>query len=227
MNQPYGQQYPGQQPFPGGGQPQPGQQPYPGQPYPGQPMPGQPMPGQPYQQPTQPYQQQPSGGFPAPGPQSGGFPAQQPPPGAYPGGPGGYQQPGFPPPPPGHGRLMLDTSFFPLAFILHLFKPTLTINGRPGPIQWGQTPIDLPPGQYHVKVHFRYIFMDAGPAEATIPIAEGQTVPVFYKAPAIIFMGGAMGPAPQDTPGLVPMFVIMGVAFLFAFLVGLLPLMLL
>ncbi|MCK2242426.1 MULTISPECIES: hypothetical protein [unclassified Crossiella] len=216
MNQPYGQQpyQPGQQPFPGQqpGQPFPGQQQYPGQPQPGYPGQQQPYPGP---QPTQPYQ----------APPSGGFPAQQPPPGAYPGGPGGPggypgQQPQqqFPPTQPGHGRLVLDTSFLPLAFILNWFKPTLTINGRPGPIEWGQTPIDLPPGQYHVKVHFHYIFMDAGPAEAMIPIAEGQNVPVFYRAPAFMFAGGAIGPVPQPTPALVPMIAIMAVIFLLALL---------
>ncbi|WHT18070.1 hypothetical protein N8J89_33930 [Crossiella sp. CA-258035] len=216
MNQPYGQQ-----PYQQGQQPFPGQQPpFPGQPTGPQPMPGQPFPGQPYQ-----------------GPQSGGFPAQQPPPGAYPGGPGGYpggpggypggpgapgMQPQLPPPPPGQGRLLLDTSFFPLAFILNWFKPTLIINGRPGPINWGQTPIDLPPGQYHVKVFFRYIFMDAGPAEAMIPIGEGQTVPVFYKAPAIMFVDGAIGPMPQPVRGIGAMIGIMAAIFLLAFLMPLL-----
>lgn len=195
--------------------------PYGGQPAGGYPQ--QPQYGQPQQYgPPQPGYGQPPAGY---GPPAGGYPQQS---GGYPqGSPGGYPAPyggpmapqgaQFPPPPPGMGRILVDTSYTPLAFILGLTGPTIAINGQPRPMKWGRVPIDLPPGQYHVHVHTRYL-MDLGPAEAVLPVTAGQTTPVFYRAPAVMFINGAIGPVPQKTPGMAATWIIFGVAALMVFL---------
>ncbi|MQA09479.1 MAG: hypothetical protein GEU98_13185 [Pseudonocardiaceae bacterium] len=180
MSNPYGA--PGSNPFPQPGYPQqPGGQPR------GYGPPQGPPPGAPAQQ-----------GHAPPGmPQS---PPPGPPPGAHgmPSGPmGGH--PG-PPPPPGMGRVVLHTKYFPLAFILALFKPGITINGQQGPIgQWGMNVIDLPPGQYHIQVHTNYIWK-FGNAVAPIPLNPGQQIDAYYAAPAMPFGAGAIGPTPQEPP---------------------------
>ena len=192
MNMPYGGQPPGSYPQQQYGTPQPG-----------------------YGQQLQPGYGPPAGGYPQ---QLGGYPQGVP--GGYPapyGGPVAPQGAQFPPPPPGMGRLLVDTSYFPLAFILGLTGPTIAINGQPRPMRWGQVPIDLPPGQYHLHVHTRYI-TDLGPAEAVLPVTEGQTTPVFYRAPAVMFVKGALGPVPQKTPGMAATWIIFGVAALMVFL---------
>lgn len=112
------------------------------------------------------------------------------------------QMPGKPPmgPPPGMGRIVLDSSYLPMAFTLALFKPGLTINGQPGPpVGWGKTAIDLPPGQYQIEVHVNYLWK-FGSATAMIPLSAGQRVDAFYRSPAMAFGGGNLGPTPQSTP---------------------------
>ncbi|MEV4643912.1 hypothetical protein [Saccharopolyspora sp. NPDC049357] len=221
MTNPYGPP-PGQSPYP-----QQGAQVPPGYGPPSGPMPQQPMPqGYPQQQgyPPQGYPQQ------GPGyPQSGPMPQmppqqmqQQVPP---------HQQmpqqqmpPQFPPPPPGMGRLLIDCSYHWLMLAFLLFKPQVTINGQPGPVlTWGKNPIDLPPGQHQIRVHVNYLWK-VGYATAVIPVGAGQQLDVYYKPPAMVFMDGAIGPTPQDTPGLGLTIGISIAAFVLVLLVGLLPL---
>ncbi|WP_263249017.1 hypothetical protein [Saccharopolyspora rosea] len=168
----------GPPPYPQQGQPPPGYGPPSGpvpQPYPGTPQQGRPYPGAPQGMPPQ-------GGFPPP---QGAGPLGQP----------------MAPPPPGMGRVVLDYSYMPLAFVLALFKPSVTINGRPMRGAWSRTPVDLPPGQHHIQVHVNYLWK-FGHATAVVPVGAGQQVDVFYRAPAVAFGGGAIGPQPQQTPNL-------------------------
>ncbi|WP_243792799.1 hypothetical protein [Saccharopolyspora gloriosae] len=197
------QPYPGsgpmpQQPYPGSGpmpqQPYPGSGPMPQQPYPGSgPMPqqGYPQPGYPSQPgyPGQPQQGYPQPGYPQPGQQAPGMPPQQ-------------QPAAMAPPPAGMGRVVLDASYAPPAFMLALFKPGVTINGQPGPpAVWGRTVIDLPPGQHQIEVHVNYLWK-FGSATAVIPVNAGQQLEAYYKPPMQAFGSGAIGPVPQSTPNI-------------------------
>jgi hypothetical protein len=148
-------------------------------------------------------QQQPggqaSGGWQQPaGQSSGGWPAQ----GQHAGQPAGAWQ--------GQqqaGGLHLRTGFFPLAFILYLFKPRCSIDGGAEfPIQWGDNHIPVPSGRHHVRVWFPYMFISqCGPAETLIEIPESGMA-LEYKAPTWwVFSKGKMlipgyGPAPAGNP---------------------------
>ncbi|WP_460697272.1 hypothetical protein [Nocardia thraciensis] len=55
---------------------------------------------------------------------------------------------------------------------------------------------------------------DMGPAETVVPVAEGQSTRVYYRAPAIAFIRGAVGPVPQSTPGMLFVYLIWGFAAL-------------
>ncbi|MEU6561829.1 hypothetical protein [Nocardia nova] len=237
MSNPYGGQPPYGQPFqPNGAQPYPGapQPPHGGAPYgapqpyggngavaapgypPVQPHAGsqphlaqphnvsqpQPVPGwggqpQPYGQPANPYggqPQPPMGGAPygAPGPQFGAY------------GPPQFQ------PQPGPQGIVVDASYFPLAFMLALSGPKITVDGMPVPVaRWGQTHIPVGAGQHHVRVSTKWLW-DMGPAQTAVPVAEGHTTHVFYKAPAIAFINGAIGPVPQQAPGAIASYISLG-----------------
>ncbi|GAA2357030.1 hypothetical protein GCM10009854_39150 [Saccharopolyspora halophila] len=206
--------------------PPPGQQPYPQQPMaPGHPQAGPPA-GYPQSGPM-PAQQgyPPQGGMPPQGPPSGPMPQQQ----VHPQGMPQQQMPPQPPmapPPPGMGRLLIDCSYHWLAFLLVLFKPQVTINGQPGPkLEWGKNPIDLPPGQHQIQVHVNYLWK-VGHTTAVIPVNQGQTQDVFYAAPSLVFLPGAMGPTPQETPGKVAAIAVSAGTALFVFLALVLPLLL-
>ncbi|MDD9369045.1 MAG: DUF2510 domain-containing protein [Acidimicrobiales bacterium] len=97
----------------------------------------------------------------------------------------------------------LRTGFFPLAFILYLFKPRCSIDGGVEfPIQWGDNHIPVPAGRHHVRVWFPYMFISqCGPAETLIEIPESGMA-LEYKAPTWwVLSKGTMsipgyGPAP-------------------------------
>ena len=156
----------------------------------------------------------PPGPQPMPPPQQGGYappgsPVPQPPMGPGPQGPGGPapmgpgqapigQQMG--PPPAGMGRLVIDAGFFRLAWVLTFLKPVIMINGRyHRPTRWGANVIDLPPGQYQVHAHVPYLWQ-FGHATQLVPVNAGQQVDLAYRAPAITFGFGALGPPPQRIP---------------------------
>ncbi|MFI5844493.1 hypothetical protein ACIA8K_32835 [Catenuloplanes sp. NPDC051500] len=105
-----------------------------------------------------------------------------------------------------------------LAFVLALFRPSLTVNGQPVPAAWGRTVVPVPPGQHHVQVYVPYLLPPrVGPAETVVPVHPGQVVEVEYRAPVIAWIGGAIGPAPQPVRGLAA-----GIALLVVPLVALL-----
>ncbi len=108
-----------------------------------------------------------------------------------------------PPPPPsaaptspgaGATGIEITAKFFPLAFILNFFKPTIVINGTAQKGTW-RTPLLYPtgPGQFTVQVHFAYLFIPtAGKAVTTVTVAPGQIVHLAYKAPWLVFLAGKL-----------------------------------
>ncbi|MEV8504751.1 hypothetical protein AB0368_07975 [Actinoplanes sp. NPDC051475] len=116
------------------------------------------------------------------------------------------QQPGaYPPPgaPQGGGAIALTVKYHPLAFMLGLFKPQVEINGHPAANAWGRTVLPVVPGQHHVHVHVPYLIPSRiGVADLGIAVHPGQTVELEYRAPMIVFMGGALGTPPQKYPGM-------------------------
>jgi hypothetical protein len=90
-------------------------------------------------------------------------------------------------------NINLITKFFPLAFLLYLFPPRVEVDGGPPQkISWGQSLLQVAPGQHHLTVYFPYMFIvpKAGKAEIDVTVQEGQTVTVTYKAPWLVFLAG-------------------------------------
>ena len=96
----------------------------------------------------------------------------------------------------------LRTKVFPLAFLLYLFPPKVSIDGGPEvKIKWGVTPIPLPPGQHQVSVWFTYLFYArCNFASLVVDVPSGQVVVVEYKSRWLVFLKGkiaAVGVAQQ------------------------------
>ena len=99
------------------------------------------------------------------------------------------------------GRLVVDTSYPKAALLLSAkSRPKIEINGQPTIGNWGPWPIDLPAGDYHVRVSTSYQG-DKSPAQLAVRIHPGQQVTVYYRAPAFLFLTGAIGFHPQPTRG--------------------------
>ena len=118
-----------------------------------------------------------------------------------------------PPAPQGVGRLVVDTSYSAGAFLLAVTGPTIEVNGQPVRANWGVWPIDLVPGNYHVRVFTRYLGQ-FGSAQLNVTVYPGQQVTVFYRPPAFMGMSGAIGFHPQKTPGTAALLVLIGVMVL-------------
>jgi hypothetical protein len=157
---------------------------------------------------TDPYQYPQSGG---PGQASG--PPQQ---GGYPQGypqQGGYQQ-GYPQQ-GGQAAIALTTKYFPLAFMLGLFKPKVSIDGYEFTGSWGRSVIPVTPGQHNVQVHIPYFLPPRlGPADAPVMVHPGQTLELEYRAPLIAFISGSLGTPPQKYNGATAMIIIGVITFI-------------
>jgi hypothetical protein len=191
-----------------------------------------PPPGQPYgQEPGQPYgQQQPYGqpagqqyGQPQPYGQQPPYGQQQQPynpPQQY-----GQQQYGQPPAGQQYGQpqygqpqayqqggasaIAVTAKFLPLAFIFYFIKPVLEIDGYRVPARWGENTVPVQPGRHQVHVHVPYFLPPrVGPADATVDVAPGQSVPLEYRTPLVVFMRGAMGAPPQKYPGMIALIIV-------------------
>ncbi|MBC6466957.1 hypothetical protein HKK74_15815 [Actinomadura alba] len=99
--------------------------------------------------------------------------------------------------------MALDLKYFPLAWIFMFIKPKIAINGHLFPGQWGRNVIPMPAGQHHVHVHVPYLIPSRiGPADLQVPLQQGQSVELEYRAPLFAFSPGAMGPGPQPWNGM-------------------------
>lgn len=101
--------------------------------------------------------------------------------------------------PPTGPTVTIHTKYPWLAFMLGMFKPTATINGHQVPLRWGENPIPLQPGIYDVQVYVKYLW-DVGRAQIQVDNRHGAPVTVYYAAPPIAFMGGAIDFEPVKPP---------------------------
>src|SRR5699024_3482683 len=136
--------------------------------------PPQPPPGYPQQPPASPpqgYPQQPPPGYPPQGAPQPGAP--------YPGQPQQAPNQGG-----GQSGMVLTLKYHPLAFILGLLTPVVTVNGQPIRARWGRNEIPMPPGQYQLHIHAPYLLPSrVGVADTIVPVAPGQIIDVEYRAP--------------------------------------------
>jgi hypothetical protein len=93
-------------------------------------------------------------------------------------------------PPPDQTGIVVTTKVFFLAFLLLLFKTTVTVDGSPVVIGWGEHFFPAAPGTHEVRVSFKYIFGDMGENRIAVPVTAGQATRVDYRSPFIVFMKG-------------------------------------
>jgi hypothetical protein len=129
--------------------------------------------------------------------------------------------------PPGEG-IVVNTQFFPLAWLLFFFKPKIAVDGQEMPVSgWGRTHLPARPGQHHVHVHVPYFLPSKlGPADTTADVRPGQAAELEYKAPLWSFSAGSLGAGPQKYNGVGITLAIVAIPFVLLFLVILLTIVL-
>lgn len=120
--------------------------------------------------------------------------------------------------------IVINTQFFPLAWLLFFFKPKVAVDGQEVPVSgWGRTHVPARPGQHHVHVHVPYFLPPKlGPADTTADVRPGQVAELEYKAPLWSFSAGSLGVGPQKYNGVGIMLAIVAIPFVLFFLVILL-----
>jgi hypothetical protein len=108
-----------------------------------------------------------------------------------------------PVPEPAGGRLVIDSSYCRLSPHLGARKVAVSVDGLPLRFAWGRTPIDLPAGRHLVEIEVEGVpgRRAWGHVADAVPVAAGHTVEVFYRAPALPRLAGALGPSRQRTAG--------------------------
>ncbi|MEJ2860585.1 hypothetical protein [Actinomycetospora flava] len=102
------------------------------------------------------------------------------------------------------GRLVIDSSYSRLCPHLGARRVAVSVDGYPWRFAWGRTPIDLPAGRHLVEIeveHGRTGRRSWGHVADAVPVCAGNTVEVFYRAPALPRLAGSLGPARQRTAG--------------------------
>jgi hypothetical protein len=132
------------------------------------------------------------------------------------------QQPGGQPSPYGQSGdgIVVNTQFFPLAWVLFFVKPKIAVDGQEMQAPaWGRTHLPARPGQHHVHVHVPYFLPPKlGPADATVDVRPGQVAELEYKAPMWAFSAGSLGVGPQKYNGVGITIAIVAIPFIIMFL---------
>jgi hypothetical protein len=90
------------------------------------------------------------------------------------------------------GTITVRTRIFPLAFILLLFKTTVTIDGVANELPWGEHSFPVAAGAHELEITFKYLFGDMGRAHARLEIGAGSVVRIDYRSSFIVFMPGKL-----------------------------------
>ncbi|GGU47016.1 hypothetical protein [Nocardioides albus] len=95
----------------------------------------------------------------------------------------------------------------------NMIVPTVMLNGYQMPTQYGRNVFPVPPGRWTVDMYTQWTWK-FGKASLSFDVADGQTVPVFYAAPATTFQKGAIGHVKQKKPGVLALIAVLAVLVL-------------
>lgn len=96
------------------------------------------------------------------------------------------------------GELRINTSFFPLLWILFFCTTRIEINGHAINRPWGWSSFPLPAGTHQIRIAFNYMFGPQGTAVRNVNIYPGHVTTLRYGAPFIIFMSGDLTEMPAQ-----------------------------
>jgi hypothetical protein len=94
------------------------------------------------------------------------------------------------PQPGGTGQgIVLQTRFFVLDWTLNFTRTTVTIDGQPRKLPWGEHFFPLEPGNHQLQVSYQYTRLSrAGKASIQFDIAPNKVVQASYQAPKSVLV---------------------------------------
>jgi hypothetical protein len=97
-----------------------------------------------------------------------------------------------PPPPAPPTGITVRTKIFPLAFLLLLTRPNVSIDGGP-PMRtpWGDLFVPLPAGTHSVRCSAPYLwYRHMGDATMEVEVPPSGTVTIQWRSPWLVFLAG-------------------------------------
>jgi hypothetical protein len=88
--------------------------------------------------------------------------------------------------------LEITTGFNPLAFMLYLIQPKIEVNGQARSVPWGKQLGYFPPGRYHIRVWFPWMFGPANVARIEVDLPPGAIVSLTYETAFFVFQEGTI-----------------------------------
>ncbi len=84
--------------------------------------------------------------------------------------------------------------FSPTSFLLHVFRPTIRVDGKTYKASWGKTEYaHVSPGLHIVEVSFSHpLQRKAGRKQIYLTVSRGQIRRLQYQAPQLSFMQGSL-----------------------------------
>lgn len=88
--------------------------------------------------------------------------------------------------------IRLHASVFPLAFLVLLFPPRVSLDGgEPRTVSWKGSELPVTPGSHQLVVFVPYFFVfQIAKVEIEVTVEDGKTVDVAYRAPWLVFLPG-------------------------------------
>jgi hypothetical protein len=112
----------------------------------------------------------------------------------------GSAQPVPQPAGPGQG-IVLRTGFFVLDFSLRFTLTTVTLDGHPYQLPWGEQFFPLETGRHQLQVSYRSFRRPrAGKASVLFDVAPEQVVQAFYRAPRSVLVAFLPGKLTVEPP---------------------------
>ena len=101
--------------------------------------------------------------------------------------------PGVPSSMPQDARVIVDLSFFPLAFFFYFCEPVIVIDKQRRQASWGMNAFNLPPGNHTIRTYIPYLFWKrCGDNSMHVTIGCGEVWRVSYWMPPWVFAKGSM-----------------------------------
>jgi len=91
----------------------------------------------------------------------------------------------------------VSTNFFPLAIFLYACTPRIEIDGNVMLRPWGTHSVQLQPGMHHVRIYFRYFFMErCGLAASNVVVQPNCVHRLRYDMGWLMFLPGSIRELP-------------------------------
>ncbi len=101
---------------------------------------------------------------------------------------------------PGQG-IVLRTGFFVLDWTLKFTRTTVTLDGHPYQLPWGEHFFPIEPGRHQLQVSYPYLRLSrAGKASVLFDVAPDQVVRASYRTPRSVLVAFLPGKLTVEPP---------------------------